>query len=124
MPWQIEFFRDNDGKDLVAEFLDSLSGKEADKAIRLLEMLEEVGTELEFPSVGHVRGSIYELRTQVAKTNIRFLYARVGKTNFLVLLGIIKNTAKLKERDIVEAEGRLRAWTARKTKGTRKEGTR
>ena len=114
LAWVIEFYRNDAGRDLITEFLDSLTPAQADKATRLLEMLEALGLDLTFPSVSHVKGPIFELRTQLGKANVRFLYAQVGGTQFLILLGVLKNTAKLRRGDIAQAESRLADWDERR----------
>ena len=47
--FQIEFYETENGKQPVADFLDSLDDKMAAKMISLMEILEEKGPELRLP---------------------------------------------------------------------------
>ena len=49
MAFEIEFYKTKDGKEPVADFLDSLDDKMAAKLVGLMEVLEEKGTELRMP---------------------------------------------------------------------------
>lgn len=49
MAFEIEFYSSEDGREPVAEFLDSLDSKMSAKVVGLMEILEEKGTELRMP---------------------------------------------------------------------------
>lgn len=52
MRWIVEYYKDDKGKEPVAEFLDSLATKVQAKAFRLLELLGEYG--------GFIEGTLYQ----------------------------------------------------------------
>lgn len=59
MAFEIEFYSSEDGREPVAEFLDS---KMSAKLVGLMEILEEKGTELRMPYSEHLEDGIFELR--------------------------------------------------------------
>ena len=62
MAFEIEFYSSEDGREPVAEFLDSLDSKMSAKLVGLMEILEEKGTELRMPYSKHLEDGIFELR--------------------------------------------------------------
>ena len=62
MAFEIEFYSSEDGREPVAEFLDSLDSKMSAKLVGLMEILEEKGTELRMPYSEHIEDGIFELR--------------------------------------------------------------
>ena len=62
MAFEIEFYSSEDGREPVAEFLDSLDSKMSAKLVGLMEILEEKGTELRMPYSEHLEDGIFELR--------------------------------------------------------------
>ena len=46
-PWQIEFYRTNDGKSPVLEFIDELPAKDRAKVINHLKLLAHVAFEVQ-----------------------------------------------------------------------------
>ena len=65
MAFEIEFYSSEDGREPVAEFLDSLDSKMSAKLVGLMEILEEKGTELRMPYSEHLEDGIFELRCLV-----------------------------------------------------------
>ena len=61
MAYEIEFYSSEDGREPVAEFLDSLDSKMSAKLVGLMEILEEKGTELRMPYSEHLEDGIFEL---------------------------------------------------------------
>lgn len=66
-----ELYETEDGKEPVAEFLDSLYYKMNAKLIGLLELLEEKGTELREPYSAPLGDGIFELKLRNATKNNR-----------------------------------------------------
>ena len=65
--FEIEFYSSEDGREPVAEFLDSLDSKMSAKLVGLMEILEEKGTELRMPYSEHLEDGIFELRCKLRK---------------------------------------------------------
>ncbi len=107
MAWKVDFYEDGDGNAPVEEFLESLPDKQKAKLIALLKILEQQGPDLPFPYSSGVEGKIRELRTQFGKTNLRVLYFADKNRAFILLHGVVKDTAKLEKSDIAKARERM-----------------
>ena len=74
MKFEVEFYKTENGKEPIAEFLDSLGNKMAAKLVGLMEILEEKGTELRMPYSEHLEDGIFELRCKQGSNITRVLY--------------------------------------------------
>ena len=72
--FELELYSTEDGKEPVAEFLDSLDRKMNAKLIGLMELLEEKGTELREPYSAPLEDGIFELRCKLGSNITRALY--------------------------------------------------
>jgi hypothetical protein len=113
MAWTVEFYEEANGSAPVEAFLDGLPTKQRAKALALVKLLEEQGTQLPFPYCSQVRGPLRELRTRFGQTRLRILYFADSRRMFVLLHGIVKATAKLPESDIHIAEVRMAAQIQR-----------
>ena len=113
MAWTVEFYEDVDGSVPVESFLDGLPKQQRAKALALVKVLEEQGTNLPFPYSSQVRGRLRELRTRFGKTRLRILYFADTRRVFMLLHGLLKATDKLPESDIHKAEERMAAHAQR-----------
>jgi len=104
MSWIVDFCQDSTGNAPVERFLDSLPMQHRAKILALVAMLRTEGPTLPFPYSSQVRGRLRELRTQAGKTRLRILYFADANRTFILLLGTVKNSAKLEESDIQIAE--------------------
>ena len=107
MAWKVDFYEDQEGNAPVEEFLDGLPEKQSAKLVALIKVLEQQGPDLPFPYSSGVEGRIRELRTQFGKTNLRILYFADKNRVFVLLHGVVKNTAKLEKSDIEKARNRM-----------------
>lgn len=112
--FELEFYTTDDGKEPVADFLDSLDHKMNAKRISLMELLEERGTELREPYSASLGDGIFELRCKLGSNITRALYFfYVGNhINWL-----IKKTQKTKAPEIRLAKKRRKDWLSRHMKG-------
>ena len=90
----------------VERFLESLTVKEAAKAIRTIELLEEFGNKLGMPHSRHLADKLSELRMR-GKREIRIFYC-FHKNKVFLLHAYIKKTQKTPEKEL----GRARAAKA------------
>jgi hypothetical protein len=109
MPWQVDFYIEDDVTAPVEEFLDSLPERVRAKALAVIKLLEKEGPRLPFPYSSQVEGQIRELRTQYAKEKIRILYFGDSRRIFILLHGVIKRTEKLNESDKRTAASRMKS---------------
>lgn len=110
-PTQAVYYRDPDGREPVAAFVDGLSDERA--MAKIDDAIEEHlnGKQPDEPPAPHpytsqVAGQLRELRVRFARTRYRILYQRSG--NLMVLLHAIeKNTQRLPQDAIDTAQARM-----------------
>ena len=114
---EIIFYRLPSGKCPVEEFLDSLSGKQAQKVAWVLQIIEE----LDYIPGNYLKNlvntyGILEIRVQVGKDIFRLLGFQ-DKKEFIVLTnGFQKKTQKTPRKEIHLAEQRKLDYIKRKEK--------
>lgn len=101
--WIVEFYKKANGRCPTAEFLDSLSSKEKVLIERLLQRLEEYGTQLERPYVAPLRDHIWELRKETHQANVRLLYFFFDGNKFIITHGFKKKSGKVPDNEIERA---------------------
>lgn len=111
--FQLEFYKTEDGKEPVADFLDSLDDKMAAKLIGLMEILEEKGTELRMPYSEHLDDGIFELRCKLGSNITRALYFFYTGKRIIVTNGFVKKTQKTPAGEIKLARERRADWIKR-----------
>lgn len=116
MNFEVIFYKDKNGKDVVSEFLDSLDNKMASKIIALLDVLEEKGTSLRLPYSKHLEGDIFELRCKVGNNIARLLYFFHKGQIIIVTNGFVKKTQKTLRAEIKLAKARRKEWLAKQEK--------
>lgn len=113
----IIFFKTQSGKSPVEDFLDSLSGKQAQKVawvLRLIEELDHVPSNY-LKNLVNTDG-ILEIRIQLSKDIFRLLGFQYG-INYIVLTnGFQKKTQKTSKQEIKLAEQRKREYLKRRKK--------
>lgn len=105
--YKIEFYATADGKELLADFLDSLPPKHQAKAFREIDLLEEYGNALKEPYVKHIEGEIWELRIKFSSDISRIFYFTWNAETIVLLHGFVKKTQKTPRSEIETAEKRL-----------------
>ena len=102
--WEIEYYETPDGKCPTKEFLDSLNKKkELPKAIRLIDLLSDMGYELRAPHCRHLEDGIYELRIIVENLQYRILYFYFYQDKIVLSHGLRKE-AKVPTAEIEKAK--------------------
>jgi len=105
--WIVEYYRDSNGKEPVAGFIDALPLKTRAKVFRLIALLGEYGVLIKEPYTKQVRDKIRELRIKDTQGAIRILYFTYTGKRFILLHGFIKKTEKTPLREIEIAEKRM-----------------
>ena len=111
--FRIEFYATADGKEVVAEFLDSLPPKHQAKAFREIDLLEEFGSSLKEPYVKHIDGEIWELRIKFATDISRIFYFTWSRETIVLLHGFVKKTQKTPRGELETARKRLADYCER-----------
>lgn len=111
----IDFYTTEDGKCPIAEFLDSLSAKQAQKVTWVLQLIEELDS---IPSTYLKKlvntDNIWEVRVQVGGNIFRLLGFFDGDNLVVLNHGFQKKTQKTPSKAIKIAENRRKDYLARK----------
>jgi len=111
---KIEYYTTLEGKNPVSDFLDSLSGKQQGKVLRVLQTIAEYGLLSVLPHLKKLTGTaLWEIRI-LGKDNIRIFYVVPYKERVLLLHGFIKKKQKTSPKEIAIALQRFAEWAARK----------
>ncbi len=113
----IKFYRLPNGNSPVKEFLDSLSGKQAQKVLWVLQLVEEMDIvpRQYFKKLVGSEG-IWEVRIRFGRDNYRLL-GFFANGNFLILTsGFAKKTQKTPHQEIALAIRRKNEYLARRGK--------
>lgn len=102
--YKIEFYAAADGKEIMAEFLDSLPPKHQAKAFREIDLLERFGSSLKEPYVKHIDGEIWELRIRFSSDISRIFYFTWNFNTIVLLHGFVKKTQKTPRGEIETAQ--------------------
>lgn len=106
--WQVIYFIDNQGKNPVSDFLDTLSGNQQSKVLRILHNIKEYGLSSVIPHVKKLSGSpLWEIRI-LGRDNIRVIYVVADKFKVLVLHGFVKKKQKTPLKELEIALNRLK----------------
>jgi phage-related protein len=113
MEWTVEYYKDAEGNEPAATFIDALPDKTIVKVFRIIKLLREYGILLKEPYTKQIKGKIRELRIKDSQGAIRILYFTHTGKRFILLHGFIKKTEKTPEREIEIAEKRMNDFIQR-----------
>jgi phage-related protein len=116
---EVYFYRTKSGDCPVEEFLDALSGKQAQKVVwvlRLVEQLDPVPAQY-FKKLAGTEG-LWEVRAQHGGDIFRLIGFFDG-SRFLVLSGFAKKTEKTPRQEIEVAEARRKDYLSRREEDER-----
>lgn len=108
LTFDVEFYKQSDGKCPIKGLLDSLDNKLRAKVLRTIELLEQNGNELREPYSKHLEDGIFELRVKQGTDNARILYFFVIGHTIVLTNGFIKKAQKTPKSEI-ELAKRCRA---------------
>ena len=110
----IEFFKDENGKSQVYDFVMGLEDRKLQaKIVGSLEVLAEKGNLLREPYSKHLVDGIFELRCKTAGNTARLLYFFYERRIVVVTNGFIKKTQKTPSKEIKLAKTRRKEYLAR-----------
>jgi phage-related protein len=112
---EIRFYRSRSGRSPVEEFLHSLTGKQAQKvvwALRLVEEMDRVPAHYFKKLTG--TEDIWEVRAQHGGDTFRLLGFFDGSRLVVLVSGFAKKTGKVPRQEVALAEERRRDYLSRK----------
>jgi phage-related protein len=116
MKRDVRFYQTDDGWCPVREFIDSLSGKAAQKVVWTLSLLEELDT---LPAAYFKKlintDDIWEVRITFGSDAYRIFCFFAGNSIVVLTHGLIKKTQKTPYREIERAEAYKREYLARRS---------
>ena len=105
--FEIEFYKMENGKIPLQDFLYSLESKLRAKAFRDITLLRNMGNELREPYVKPIKGEknkgLYELRIKFSSDIVRIFYFTYYNDKFVLLHGFIKKSVKTPLNEIEKA---------------------
>ena len=112
---QINFYRTSSGRCPVEEFLDSLTGKQAQKVAWVLQLIEDLNTvpRQYFKKLVNT-DDLWEVRIQFGGNIFRLLGFLDGEDLLILTSGFAKKTQKTPPQEIATAEQRKRDYLRRR----------
>lgn len=105
--FDLDFYKMENGKIPVQDFLYSLEPKLRAKAFRDIELLKNLGNELREPYVKPIKGNsnkgLYELRIKFSSDIARIFYFTYYNNRYILLHGFIKKSMKTPPKEIEKA---------------------
>lgn len=105
--FDLDFYRMENGRIPVQEYLHSLEPKLRAKAFRDIELLKNIGNDLREPYVKSIKGNknkgLFELRVKFSRDIARIFYFTYCNNRYILLHGFIKETMKTLENEIEKA---------------------
>lgn len=116
--FDIDFYKMENGKIPVQDFLYSLEPKLRAKAFRDIELLKNLGNELREPYVKPIKGDsnkgLYELRIKFSNDNARIFYFTYCNNKYILLHGFIKKSMKTPPKEIERARKYMEDYKRRR----------
>ena len=123
MGYEIKFYKTENGRKPVEEFIKSLQKNQSAKVLKDIKLLKEIGINLHYPYVDSIKGDKYnglmELRTKQSNNIFRTFYFVIvkddeTKTEKAVLLHAIqKKTNKTPKKELDTALARMKDYKSR-----------
>ncbi|OGP81643.1 MAG: hypothetical protein A2Z08_00215 [Deltaproteobacteria bacterium RBG_16_54_11] len=111
--WQIEFYRDKNGREPLTAFLNGFPFKTRARVVKLIDLLAAYGVLLKEPYTRQIKGKIRELRIKDNLGQVRVLYFTFTGRRIVLLHGFLKKTDKTPGREIALAEKRMKDFIER-----------
>ena len=113
----VNFYRSPNGQSPIEEFLDSLNGKQAQKVLWVLELIEDLESvpRQYFKKLADTEG-LWEVRVQFGNDIFRLLGFFDGGSLLILTNGFAKKTQKTPPQEIALAIRRKKDYLARRNK--------
>lgn len=114
--WSVEYYETARGKIPVYEFLETLPMKMRGKAVRDLELLEKLGSQIGMPHARYMEDGIFELRIKFGGDNSRIFYFFYSDQKIILTNGFIKKTPKTPVTELERAKRYKRDYEGRSSR--------
>ncbi len=111
MAWKIEFYKKENGRIPVKDFLDSLNARQAANVIEAIGLLKNFGLQLKAPYVKSVGDKLYELRVKDPDGIYRVFYFAAASKTFVLVHGFVKKTQKIPAKELATAKKRMKEYS-------------
>ena len=118
---EIIFYRNEQNKCPMLDFLNSLDKKMRSNVVRMVDLLRDSGSELREPYSKALSDGIFELRIKAGSNISRVLYFFVVGNKIILTNGFIKKTQKTPSAEIAKAKRYRRDYLSRIQNDERKE---
>ena len=124
MGYEIEFYKTENGRNPVNDFINSLQKKQISKILQDITLLQKFGSNLHYPYVDSIKGEkykgLFELRTSSASNNFRVFYFVLIGNKAVLLHAIQKQTNKTPKKELDVALARMKEYKTRGAKDERR----
>lgn len=107
MDWQVEYYKKENGKTPVFEYLLTLDAKMRAKAFSEIELLQKHGTNLREPYMKAIKGekykNLFELRIKFSSNISRIFYFTFKNDTFVLLCGFTKKSEATPKQELDRA---------------------
>jgi phage-related protein len=110
--WRLVLFTTATGRCPVAEYHDGLSGREAVRLMRTIQLFEEAGPELGAPHVRYLGDKLWELRV-TGTIQHRVLYFAAPGRRLVLLHAFTKKTPRTPRAEVAVAKMRMADYLER-----------
>ncbi len=107
MDWQIIFYKDEQGKEPVKDFILNQPDGAIGEILHVFDLLNRFNLSLGLPYIEKVRNKIWSLRIKHSFDYYRILYFTSSGRKFVLLHAVKKKADKLSNRDIELAIERM-----------------
>ena len=112
---EVRFYATESGDSPIEEFLDSLTGKQAQKVVWVLQLVEDLeSVPRQYLKKMGGTDNIWEVRVQVGNNIFRLLGSFDGNQLMILTNGFAKKTQKTPRREIALAEQRKNDYLKRR----------
>ena len=108
MEWSVKFYKTEDERSPVEEWLESIPKSAKAKIVRNMFLLEELGLAVREPYVKPLGDKLYEVRAKDPNGIYRVIYFAYTGKQFVMLHGFTKKNQKTPPKEIEVAKIRMR----------------
>lgn len=98
--FEVDYYKLNNGKKPVEEFIDSLEPKMRMKAMATIKLLSEYGNQLREPYSKSMGDGLFELRIKFSSDISRIFYFFIVDNKIILTNGFIKKTVKTPKTEL------------------------